>query len=101
MNKSLNRPVLDTALMKAGLNQAGLAGRLSVSREAVSKWFKGESFPRPDKLLRIGMLLGLSFETLVKREAPRAAPIVSYRKKANRRTRDEHLDTARRSMPQQ
>ena len=72
MNKSLNIPALEDALAKAGLNQAGLAKKLDVSREAVSKWFKNESLPQPDKLLRIGMAVGLSFEQLVKQEAPTA-----------------------------
>jgi len=61
MNKSLNLPVLEDALIKAGMKQSDLAAKLSVSREAVSKWFKGESFPQPDKLLRIGMFVGLAY----------------------------------------
>ena len=60
LQKILNRSALQDALIKAGLNQSGLAEKLKVSREAVSKWLAGESFPQPDKLLRMGMLLGLS-----------------------------------------
>jgi len=95
MERSLNLPVVKDALIKAGLNQSDLAGKLAVSREAVSKWITGESFPQPDKLLRIGMLLGLTFEQLVTQPLPTAVPIVSFRKKANRKTKDEHLDNAR------
>ena len=95
VSKSLNVPVLDDALIKAGLNQSGLAEKVNVSREAVSKWMKGEAFPSPDKLLRIGMLLGLAFEQLVTLPPPSAVPIVSFRKKSHRKTKDVHLDNAR------
>ncbi len=95
VSKSLNVSVLDDALIKAGLNQSGLAEKLKVSREAVSKWMKGEAFPSPDKLLRIGMLLGLAFEQLVRLPPPSAVPIVSFRKKPHRKTKDLHLDNAR------
>ncbi len=95
VDKSLNLRTLRDALIKAGLNQSDLATELKVSREAVSKWFAGESLPKPDKLLRMGMLLGLSFEELVTLPPATAVPVVSFRKKANRKTTDEHLDNAR------
>jgi transcriptional regulator with XRE-family HTH domain len=95
VSKSLNVPVLDDALIKAGLNQSGLAEKVNVSREAVAKWMKGEAFPSPDKLLRIGMLLGVAFEQLVTLPPPSAVPIVSFRKKSHRKTKDVHLDNAR------
>lgn len=95
LQKALNIPKIQDALIKAGLNQSGLAERLKVSREAVSKWLAGESFPSPDKLLRLGMLLGLAFEQLVLRPPATAVPVVLFRKKTNRKTRTEHLDNAR------
>ena len=95
MDKTLNLSKLNDALVKVGLNQAKLAEKLSVSREAVSKWFSGECFPTPDKLLRIGMLLGLAFEQLVTLPPATAVPVVSFRKKANRKTTDERLENAR------
>jgi transcriptional regulator with XRE-family HTH domain len=95
MSKSLNIPALDDALIKAGFNQAALAEKLNVSREAVSKWMKGESFPAPAKLLRIGKLLGLGFEQLVTLPPATAVPVVSFRKKQHRKTKDVHLDNAR------
>jgi transcriptional regulator with XRE-family HTH domain len=76
MSKSLNIAELNDALAKAGMNQAALAEKLSVSREAVSKWLKQESFPAPDKLLRIGRLLGLAFDQLVTRPPAQAVPLV-------------------------
>jgi len=95
VDKTLNLSTLRAALIKAGFNQSDLAAKLNVSREAVSKWFAGESLPKPDKLLRMGMLLGLSFEQLIDVPLDTAAPVVSFRKKAHRKTKDEHLDNAR------
>ncbi len=95
VQKNLNISLIQDSLVKAGLNQSGLAEKLKVSREAVSKWLAGESFPQPDKLLRLGMLLGLAFEQLVMRPPAAAVPVVMFRKKANRKTKDEHFDNAR------
>lgn len=95
MIKSLNLPAIASALPRAGLSPAKLAEKLNVSREAVSKWLKGESIPQPDKLLRIGMILGMKFEELVITAMPEAVPVVSFRRKAARKTSDVHLDKAR------
>lgn len=95
MIKSLNRPALEDALPRAGLNQSTVAKELGVSREAVRKWFSGISIPEPDKLLRLGMLLGLSFDELAITEVRSAVPIVSFRRKSGRITRDAHLDAER------
>jgi len=95
MIKSLNVHVFEQALARAGLSPAKLAERIGVSREAVSKWIHGESVPQPDKLLRLGMLLGLKFDELVVTAVPEAVPVVSFRRKAARKTRDVHLDNAR------
>ena len=95
MIKSLNLHTFTEALQRAGLSPAKLAERIGVSREAVSKWIHGESVPQPDKLLRLGMLLGLTFDQLVVSAVPEAVPIVSFRRKPARKTRDVHLDNAR------
>ncbi|MGO8674228.1 MAG: XRE family transcriptional regulator [Limisphaerales bacterium] len=95
VDRTLNRAAIDGALIKRGLNQSALAEQLQVSREAVSKWLKGQCFPKPAKLLRMGMLLGLPFGQLVISPLSCAVPIVCFRKKSHRVTRDEHLDNAR------
>lgn len=95
MIKGLNLPAIEEALPRAGLSQAKLAKELDVSREAVSKWFKGTSIPKPDKLLRFGMMLGLSFEQLVVVELANAVPVVCFRKKAGSKTKDVHYEKAR------
>ena len=79
MNRSLNLARLEDALIRAGMNQADLAARMKVSREAVSNWMRGESFPQPDKLIRIGKLVGLTFDELVvSHGASGARPVIEY-----------------------
>ena len=80
-NPSLNLRVLADALPRAGLSPARLAERLGVSREAVSKWVHGEAMPQPDKLLRLGKILGLTYDELVQTTtpAPETVPVVHYR----------------------
>jgi len=92
MNKRINRSVFNEKLIQKGLNPAGLAQKLGVSRAAVSKWLAGEALPKPDKLLRIGMILGAKYDDLVQTEPSLIAePVVAYRAKANRRTREHHV----------
>lgn len=92
MNKRINRTVFSEKLIKAGLTSSALADKLGISRAAVSKWMNGESFPKPDKLLRIGMLLGTGYDELVVTEPDMIAePVVAYRAKANRTTKDQHV----------
>lgn len=77
----------------AGLNQAALAKRLEVSKEAVSQWLKHSSFPRPDKLLKLAKILGLSFTELVNREEP-DAPVIAFRRMRGTKTKDHHIEKA-------
>lgn len=77
-----------------GLNQARLSEALSVTRTSVTNWFKGEKFPRPDKLLKMGMTLGLPLNQLVLEQTSPLAPVVSFRKKINRKTKDQHFERA-------
>lgn len=93
MDKRLNLEYLTSAMDKAGLNQAALARQLSVSRESVRKWLNGESLPRPDKLLRLGKLVGLSFSDLVIKEES-DAPVVAFRKMRGTKTKDHHIEHA-------
>ncbi len=95
MIRSLNVKALSDAMDRAGLNAAGLSAKLDVSREAVSKWVNGESIPKPDKLLRMGTILGLSFNALVIAAVAEAVPVGSFRQKSARKTRDVHLNHAR------
>lgn len=91
MNKQLNAPSIITAFEQKGLSAAAIAEKLSVSREAVSKWLSGESFPRPDKLLKLALLLDLKLEQLVVRGDAEQEPIVAFRKRGACKTTDAHI----------
>lgn len=90
MEMKLNLSVFNTErLSEKGMNASHVAKRLNVSRECVSKWLKGESMPKPDKLLQIGLLLGVAYNELVTRFGDAALPVVHFRKKQNRKQSED------------
>ncbi len=93
MEKQLNFKRIELAMESLGLNKAQLAKNINVSRSIVTAWFKEEKFPRPDKLLRLGLALRLPFENLVIKEE--IEPVIAFRKKNTRKTKDEHIDRAK------
>ena len=95
MERTLNLAAVHEAMTAKGLSQANVAKRLAVSREIVSQWLKAAKMPKPDKLLRLGLLLGLSFNRLVQASAAANEPVVAYRRKARRETTVAHLAQAR------
>ena len=95
MEKKLNMQKISQSMDERGLNQAGLAQSLGVSRTIVSAWFKGRKFPRPDKLLKLGLELGLPFQDLVEKSVTASEPIVAFRKKGRRKTTDLHIENAK------
>lgn len=82
MTKKINKIAIEIALRNKGFSQARLAELLQVSREAVSKWISGESFPRPDKLLKLGSTLDLKYQELVC-EVHDSPPSFAFRFRAN------------------
>jgi len=92
--RSLDVGKLDRALATHGLSQASLAKQVGVTRAAVSKWFRGESFPRPDKLLKMALVVGLRYEELVS-ETAQNEPVVAFRKKGARKTTEAHVARAK------
>ena len=66
----------------AGLSQQGLADRLSVTRQAVSNWERGQTLPDLDTLRSIAQALGTDLNTL----GGSAAPIPRRRAGRNVRT---------------
>jgi len=85
MEVKLNPNVFNAeALQAKGLNASAVAKSLGVSRECVSKWLGGESLPKPDKLLALGVLLGVAYGELVVRFGDVATPVVNFRRKQNR-----------------
>ena len=51
------------------LSQEDLAHRLGVSRQSVSKWEQGLSFPETEKLIELSSLMNVSIDVLLKEEA--------------------------------
>ncbi|WP_339074376.1 helix-turn-helix domain-containing protein [Teredinibacter turnerae] len=93
MQKRLNTDKAQQAIDKAGLTQTAVADALGVTKEAVSQWLLHKSFPRPNKLLRLGKLLNLAFDDLVVTEDPHA-PKVAFRKMRGTKTKDHHIEKA-------
>ncbi|GGC84692.1 ImmA/IrrE family metallo-endopeptidase [Undibacterium terreum] len=88
MQKTLHSSTIKAALVELGWSQKELAEKVGVTAQAVTNWMKGSDFPRPDKLLKLAMLLKLNFTELVAPEAN--SPIVAFRKKAGAKTTDAH-----------
>lgn len=77
-----------------GINQAQIAREIQVSPAAVSKWFRGDDFPRPDKLLKLGRLLNLDFSRIVAVDPDPELPVIAFRKKGQRKTKPAHVERA-------
>lgn len=88
MEKKINIAVLKSALQKLGWTQKNLAVEMGVSAQSITNWMKGTDFPRPDKLIRLAMMLGLNFSDLVLTKEN--APVVAFRKRAGTKTTDDH-----------
>ncbi len=95
MQTELNLGAVKEAMERAGLNPAGLAKKLGVSREAVSKWLKGQSLPRPDKLLKLALLVGLKLDQIVLKTDDPTEPVVAFRKKGAHKTTEKHISHAK------
>lgn len=95
MNKRLDTSSIQKALENIGINAANLAEKLAVSREAVSKWLNGKSFPRPDKLLKLALLLDLKFDQLVVRLDQEHEPVIAFRKRGASKTTENHISHAK------
>lgn len=48
-----------------GFSQEALAERLAVSRQAISKWERGESLPDTDNLIALSRLYGITLDALI------------------------------------
>ena len=94
MRRVFRTEAIGDAMAAAGLNQAALARELDVSREAVSKWLQGRSSPRPDKLLKLALLLDLTLDQIVARVTDATEPVVAFRKMGARKTTEVHIARA-------
>jgi len=53
-----------------GLSQEALAEMLDVSRQAISKWESGQSYPETDKLIIVSEIFGVTVDSLLKDGKP-------------------------------
>lgn len=95
MERQLNIKRIVGMMDELGLNQSRIAKEIGVSRTIVSSWFKGRKFPRPDKLLKLGVTLGLPFQDMVQKSVTSTEPVVAFRKKGRRKTTDNHIARAK------
>ncbi len=84
MPKVIHSENLKRALEARGWTKRDLAAELGVTAQAVTKWMQGVDFPRPDKLLRMAVILQLHFAELVEVSA-KDQPIIAYRRKGGAR----------------
>lgn len=90
----LNLELIRTTMTRLGLSQAAIAEQCSVSREAVSNWFSGESIPRPNKLKILAAILGVDVSGLFGGEHSLPTPVVAYRTNKNLAVSGAALDAA-------
>lgn len=57
------------------LSQEDLAAQLGVSRQSVSKWEQGLSFPETEKLIQLSDMMGISIDALLKGDVEPSQPL--------------------------
>lgn len=72
---------------KNNLSQEALAGKLGISRQAVSKWERAEASPDTDNLILLARLYGVSLDELLKTDEE-ILPAVQEDNEDNRDNRD-------------
>ena len=54
--------IVDARLTELDMNQKELAARMGIQSSAISAWRKGDTKPRPDKIIKMEEILGVSFD---------------------------------------
>lgn len=57
-----------------GYSQESLAAELGISRQAVSKWERGESSPELENIVELSRIYGITLDALIKGETEKAEP---------------------------
>ncbi|MCL2698005.1 MAG: helix-turn-helix domain-containing protein [Oscillospiraceae bacterium] len=57
---------LQTLRKEKGLSQEALAELLDVSRQAISKWESGQSYPETEKMIALSEMFGVTLDSLIK-----------------------------------
>jgi len=94
-SKKLNISAITSAAEKNGLNQTDISKALGVTRQIISQWFKGEKFPKPLHLIKLGKILGLDFAEIVEIKEDETDPQIAFRKKGNTKIYEEHISKAK------
>ncbi len=94
MSKLLNTNLIKEQIAEYGINQTQLSEKLGVTRQSVSLWLNGETFPRPSELLKLGKLLKLKYSDLVEVDTT-LEPQVAFRKVGSAKTKDVHYKRAK------
>jgi transcriptional regulator with XRE-family HTH domain len=94
MKNILNIENLGNRSRELGFSQTKIARDLGVSRESVSKWFRNEAYPRPDKLLKLARILNLTFSELVIKVTTVNDPVVAFRKKGAHKITGDYIEKA-------
>jgi transcriptional regulator with XRE-family HTH domain len=94
MEKKLKIAAIQAAMQEAGFSAADLAREIGVTRQAASKWLQGHDLPRPDKLLKLSLVLKLPFSQLLEATLG-PEPVVAFRRMAKKQTNDEHISRAK------
>lgn len=89
MEKKINSESVKASIEELGWTQKALAEKIGVSAQSVTNWLQGVDFPRPEKLLKLAITLGLGFEKLVVLKT--AQPVVAFRKKGSAKTTEQHI----------
>lgn len=76
-----------------GYSQETLAAALGLSRQAISKWERGESSPDLDNILELSRVYGITLDALLKGEEPPQNDVADVLQKAE--TPEETYDRAR------
>lgn len=95
MDRKLNCELVKATALRAGYSFTKLAKEVSVSTESVSKWMSGEANPRPGKAIKLGKVLGLSYEQMFGARDRTLEPQVAFRLVRNQDPSEEHHERAR------
>ena len=95
MDRKLNYEFVRTTAKQAGYSFTKLAKEVAVSTESVSKWLNGEANPRPGKAIKLGKILGLSYEQMFGARDRSLEPQVAFRLIRNQDPSIEHRERAR------
>jgi transcriptional regulator with XRE-family HTH domain len=95
--QSLHLDSIKSTMLTMGISPTKLSELIGVSRQTVNNWLRQEDFPRPDKLLKLAVTLGLQFEQLIEVPAPPSLPEpkIAFRRKARKVTTDIEIKRAK------